>query len=153
MQNLMMHSMRPVPSPAGDGSFVLANCIRGETRVPFIDIAETGKWVGAILAQPEKYAGKQFAAAAEILTMDEVAEIVSRVTGKVVKFQNLPDEVFKGFMPEAMREQLHEMWALIRDYGYYGPTMDEDVAWAKENARGEVTGLEAFLRKHEYKLE
>jgi hypothetical protein len=31
--------------------------------------------------------------------------------------------------------------------------MDEDVAWARENARGELTGLEAFLRKHDYKLE
>ncbi|KAF2623178.1 NAD(P)-binding protein [Macroventuria anomochaeta] len=153
MQNFMTHFMRPVPSPAGDGTYALANCAYGGTRMPFIDVTETGKWVGAILAAPEKFEGKQLAAASEILTMDEVAEIVSRVTGKVVKHQNLPDEVFKGFMPEGMREQLYEMWAFQRDYGYYGPTMDQDVQWAKDSARGELTGLEAFLRKHNYALE
>ncbi|KAJ4329907.1 hypothetical protein N0V95_010130 [Ascochyta clinopodiicola] len=153
MQNFLTHILHPVPSREGDGSYVLPNCVRGETKVPFIDISETGKWVGAILAEPDKYAGKQFAAAAEILSMDEVAAIVSRVTGKVVKFQNVPDEVFKSFLPEAMREPLYEMWVLSRDYGYYGSTMGEDVAWARDNAQGELTGLEAFLRKHEYKLD
>lgn len=153
MQNLMTHFMRPVPSQAGDGTFVLADCAYGHSRVPFIDITETGKWVGAILAEPEKFEGKQFAAAAEILTMDVVAEIVGTVTGKVVKHQNLPDEVFKGFMPEGLQERMYEMWAFLRDYGYYGPTMDQDVQWAKENARGELTGLDAFLRKHNYSLE
>lgn len=153
MQNFMTHFMRPVPSREGDGTYVLANCAYGHTRTPFIDVTETGKWVGAILAEPEKYEGRQFAAASEILTMDEIAQIVSRVTGKVVKHQNLPDEVFKGFMPEGMREQLYEMFAFQRDYGYYGPTMDQDVAWAKANARGKLTGLEAFLKKHNYTLE
>lgn len=153
MQNLLGPMMRPRPSRDGDGSFVLANCVHGDTRVPFIDITETGKWVGAILADPEKYSGKQFAAAAEILSMDEVAQIVGRVTGKTVRFQNLPDEVFKSFLPEGLRQELFEMWAFNRDFGYYGASMDKDVAWAKENARTEPTGLEAFLKKHDYKLE
>lgn len=153
MQNLLSKTMRPVPSPEGDGSYVLSNCMRGHTRVPFIDIEDTGAWVGAVLAEPERFAGKQFAAASEIWSMDEVAQIVSRVTGKVVRYQNVPDDVFKGWMPEGLREQLYEMWVFNREYGYYGPTMDRDVAWAKENARGELTGLEAFLRKHNYTLE
>lgn len=153
MQNFLSRIMRPVPAPEGDGSWMLANCLRGETRMPFIDITETGKWVGAILERPDEYTGKTFAAAAEILSMDEVAEILSRVTGKVVKHRNVPDDVFKGFMPGVMQQQMLEMYILNRDYGYYGKTMDEDVAWARENAMGEVTGLEAFLRKHEYKLE
>lgn len=152
MQNLYSH-MRPRPSQNGDETYVLANCLHGTSRVPFIDITETGRWVGAVLAAPDRFAGKQLAAAAEILSMDEVCEIVSRVTGKTVRYQKLPDEVFKGFMPEGLREQLFEMWVFQRDYGYYGPSMDEDVRWARENARGEVTGLEAFLRKHEYALE
>jgi uncharacterized protein YbjT (DUF2867 family) len=152
MQNLYDH-MRPRPSPNGDGTHVLANCLYGSSRVPFIDITETGKWVGAILAEPDRFEGKQFAAAAEILTMQEVCEVVSRVSGKTVGHQNLPDETFKGFLPEGLRQQLFEMWAFQRDYGYYGPSMDEDVRWARENARGEVTGLETFLRKHQYALE
>lgn len=152
MQNLYDH-MRPRPSPAGDGTYVLANCAHGHSRVPFIDITETGKWVGAVLAEPDRFEGKTFAAAAEMLTMQEVCETVSRVTGKTVRHQKLPDEVFKGFLPEGLRQQLFEMWVFQRDYGYYGPSMDADVRWAREKARGEVTGLEAFLRKHEYALE
>jgi uncharacterized protein YbjT (DUF2867 family) len=152
MQNLYDH-MRPRPSPAGDGTYVLANCLEGKTRVPFIDITETGRWVGAVLAEPEKYEGRQLAAAAEILTMDQVCEIVSRVSGKTVRYVKLEDGVFKGFLPEGLRQQLFEMWVFQREYGYYGPSMDEDVKWARENARGEVTGLEAFLRKNKYALE
>lgn len=152
MQNLYSH-MRPRPSQDGDGTYVLANCLHGTSRVPFIDITETGRWVGAVLAAPDRFAGKQLAAAAEVLSMDEVCEIVSSVSGKTVRYQKLPDEVFKGFMPEGLREQLVEMWVFQRDYGYYRPSMDQDVRWARENARGEVTGLEAFLRKHEYALE
>jgi uncharacterized protein YbjT (DUF2867 family) len=153
MQNLINNALRPQPSRDGDGSFVLANCMQPHTRVPFIDITETGKWVGAILAEPDRYAGKQFAAASEILSMDEVVQIVSRVTGKTVRYQHVPDEVFKGFLPEGLRQQLYEMWAFNRDFGYFGASMDKDVAWAKENARGELTGLEAFLGKIDYKLE
>jgi len=127
--------------------------LEGKTRVPFIDITETGRWVGAVLAEPEKYEGRQLAAAAEILTMDQVCEIVSRVSGKTVRYVKLEDGVFKGFLPEGLRQQLFEMWVFQREYGYYGPSMDEDVKWARENARGEVTGLEAFLRKNKYALE
>jgi uncharacterized protein YbjT (DUF2867 family) len=152
MQNFMSHFMGPQPSRDGDGSFVLANCAYSHSRMPLIDITETGKWVGAILAEPEKYEGKQFAAAAEILSMEEIAQVVGRVTGKTVRHQHVPDEVFKGFMPEGLRQPLYEMWAFQRDFGYYGPSTDEDVAWAKENAREPPTGLEAFLRKHDYKL-
>lgn len=153
MQNLTTPSMRPVPSREGDGTFVLPNCAFGHSRMPFVDVTEVGVWVAAILAQPERFAGVKVAAAAEVLSMDEVAEVVGRVAGKTVRHQYVPDEVFKGFLPEGLREGLYEMWAYSRDFGYYGETMEEDVKWAVENARGEVTGLEAFLRRCEFKLE
>jgi hypothetical protein len=41
---------------------------------------------------------------------------------------------------------------LSREYGYYGPDMPELVQWAKDQARGKLTGLEEFLRRTEYKL-
>ncbi|KAH6633810.1 hypothetical protein C7974DRAFT_424083 [Boeremia exigua] len=152
MQNFLGPFMRPMPSEKV-GEWVLANCAYGHSRMPFIDIEETGKWVGAVLAKPEEYNGKTFAAAAEILSMDEVAKIVATVTGKKVSHQHVPDEVFKGFLPEGMQTQLYEMWAFQRDFGYYGPDTEKEVAWARDNARGELTGLEEFLRKHNYTLE
>jgi hypothetical protein len=61
--------------------------------------------------------------------------------------------VFKGFMPEGMREALYEMWAFMRDYGYFGNDMKEQVEWTVQQARGKLTGLEEYLRKVEYTLE
>jgi uncharacterized protein YbjT (DUF2867 family) len=152
MQNLE-GMMKPRPSPENDGTFVLADLLPGNTPVPYIDITETGKWVGAILAEPDKYAGKFFAAAEAFYTPDEVVAIMSKVTGKTVRHAQLPDEVIKGFFPEGFREQLYEMWVLNREYGYYGQGQEEAVQWAKQQVVGELTGLEAFLRKNEFKLE
>jgi uncharacterized protein YbjT (DUF2867 family) len=152
MQNFLTH-VRPRPSSSGDGTFVLADILPDDTEVPYIDITDTGKWVGAILADPDNYAGKFFAAAEGFYTHKQAAEIISKVTGKTVKHVKLPDEVVKGFFPEGMREALYEMWVLNREYGYFGQEQKEDVQWAGEQAKGELTGLEAFLRKVDYKLE
>ncbi|USP76231.1 NAD(P)-binding protein [Curvularia clavata] len=145
--------MKPRPSQENDGTYVLADVLPGNVRVPYIDITDTGKWVGAILAEPDKYNGKFFAAAEAFYTSDEVAEILSKVTGKTVRHVQLPDQVVKGFFPQNVSEQMFEMFALFRDYGYYGEDEEELVKWAREQVEGEVTGLEAFLRKTDYKLE
>ena len=52
-----------------------------------------------------------------------------------------------------MKESLYEMWALNRDYGYYGKDMRALVQWARDQVDGELTGFEAFLRREEYALE
>ncbi|EXM13676.1 hypothetical protein V3481_012583 [Fusarium oxysporum f. sp. vasinfectum] len=82
-----------------------------------------------------------------------MARILSSVTGKTVVHRKVLDDVFKGFMPEVMRDQLFEMWALCRDYGYYGASMQDEVEWAARQARGKLTSLEEFLKKVEFKLE
>ncbi|KNG44043.1 hypothetical protein TW65_09124 [Stemphylium lycopersici] len=146
MQNYM-GMMAPRPAPENDGTYVLADMLEGDTRMPFIDITETGKWVGAILADPDKYAGCFFAAAEGFYGPDQAAEIMSKVTGKTVRHVRLPDEVVKAALPDGFREQLFEMFLLNREYGYYGPGQEEMVKWAREQVDGEVTGLEAFLRR------
>ncbi|KAJ4364060.1 hypothetical protein N0V83_009515 [Neocucurbitaria cava] len=153
MQNFLSHFMKPRPSPSGDGTYVIANVCKGSTPVPYIDITETGKWIGAILADPEKYEGKFFAAAEGLYTFEESCKIVEKVTGKTVNYKQLPDHVFQEFLPPGMKEQLYEMWALSRDYGYYGEDMKEQITWAKDQAIGKLTGLEEFLRKEKYSLE
>jgi uncharacterized protein YbjT (DUF2867 family) len=152
MQNYLT-MMRPRPSPTNDGTFVLGDMLNDDTEVPYIDITDTGKWVGAILSEPDKYEGKFFAAAEGLYTPKQAAEIISRVTGKTVRHVKLPDEVIKAHFPAPLREALYEMWVLNREYGYYGEGQREAVMWAKEQARGEVTGLEGFLRGVGYSLE
>jgi uncharacterized protein YbjT (DUF2867 family) len=151
MQNFSTYLV-PRPSPAGDGTFVIANIGTNDTLYPLIDITDTGKWIGAILADPDKYEGKFFAAAERLYTMPEACELLSKYTGKTVKYQQLPDETFKGFLPEGTREMYYEMWAFIRDYGYYGSDEKEQIEWTAKQARGKLTSLEEFLKREKYTL-
>ncbi|KAF2119765.1 hypothetical protein BDV96DRAFT_486632 [Lophiotrema nucula] len=153
MQNLL-GNQKPRPSPNGDGTYVMGNLLADDTKWPLIDITDTGKWVAAVLAEPDKYDGKFFAAAQGLYSNVEIAEAISKHTGKTVKHHQLPDEVFKGFLPPAhLKEWLFGMYLLIRDYGYYGKNMAEEVEWAKQQARGHLTTLEEFLKKVDYKLD
>jgi uncharacterized protein YbjT (DUF2867 family) len=151
MQNLYNPQMAPRPSPANDGTYVISNICKPDTLLPWIDITETGKWIGAILAEPDKYEGKFFAAATELASYQDIADILTKVSGKTVKFHQMPDEQFQQIMQG--REFLFEMFVLFREYGYYGPTMKEDVEWAAKQARGNLTGIEEFFRRENFKLE
>lgn len=150
MQNYTTYAR---PKPAGDGTYVIRNIVRPDTLIPYVDVRDTGKWVGAILAEPEKYEGKFFAAGEGLYTLEDVCGIIAKVTGKTVRYERIPDEVFKGFLGEGLREPLYQMWVFKRDYGYYGSEMKELVDWAKKQARGHLTTFEEFLIKEQFTLE
>ena len=51
-----------------------------------------------------------------------------KVSGKTVTHAQLPDETFKGYLPEGpMREMVYGMGVLQREYGYFGSEMKEMV--------------------------
>ena len=143
------------PQPAGDGTFRMANVQRPDAPTPWIDIAaDTGKFVGAMLADPEKYDGKFFAASSCFSSFAETARILSERTGKTVNYVQLPEEQFKKFMPPNAAETVTNMFKWIDQYRYYGPNEDEDVKWAMAQARGKLTtSLEDFLERNPLKLE
>lgn len=150
MQNFVTHS---TPKPVSDGSYAIANILHPHTKVPFIDIADTGKWIGAILADPGKYSGAFFAAGEGLYTMPQACELMSKVSGKTIRYVQMEDEVYKGFLTPVMRLPYYEMWVLNREYGYYGEGQGEMVEWAKGQARGEVTGLEEWLVREKFGVE
>jgi uncharacterized protein YbjT (DUF2867 family) len=152
MQNFVTNQM-PRPSPANDGTYVLANILHPHTINPQIDITETGAFIAPILADPDAFEGKFLAAAQGFYTPVEIAETMSKVSGKTVRHVQLEDEVYKGYLPEPMREQLYEMNVLIRDYGYYGEGMKGLVEETGKIVNGKLSGFEEFLRRIEFKLE
>ena len=78
MQNFVTHM---APKPLGDGTYALFNFVPTKATFPLIETAgDGGKYVGAVLAEPEKYEGKVFWAATELKSLDEVAEIMTKVT-------------------------------------------------------------------------
>jgi hypothetical protein len=80
-------------------------------------------------------------------TLDEVAEVISAKTGKTVKYKQLPEDVWKGFLPEVIREHMLAMMSWYRDYGYFGPEMKEHVDWTAGRARGKLTTFEEYLER------
>lgn len=152
MQNFASNQ-KPRPSPAGDGSYVFANVMRPEDRWPLLDIRDTGAFVAPILRRPDAFAGKFLAAAEGLYSVREIVETMTRVSGKEVKHVRLEDEVWKSYLPEETREMLYEMYVLVRDYGYYGEGMEEQVNWARGQAEGKLVGLEEYLRGSGWKLE
>ncbi|KAI9754394.1 MAG: hypothetical protein M4579_004732 [Chaenotheca gracillima] len=147
MQNFT--NMMMTPQPMGDGTYAIANVVTPQTQLPLIEItADTGKYVGAILAEPDKYEGKVFAAATKLYSFEEIVEAMSKATGKTVKYNQLPESVMRGFLPPAAAEDLIQMFYWFQDYGYYGPQSKELIEWAAQNARGKLTTLEEYLVKN-----
>lgn len=122
MQNL---SGIMAPRPAGDdqpGVYVIASTVPGDCVFPWIDVvADTGKVVGAILAEPDRFEGKTLYAASELHTFDELAAKLSAHTGKTVRYVALPEDKFREHLPPAAREPVVNMFRFIAEYGYYGP--------------------------------
>ena len=142
------------PHPVGDGTYTISNIVTPETRLPLIETAvDSGKYVGAILADPDKYEGRVFPAATGLYSFEEAAQAISKVTGKTVKYNQLPVNVFHGFLPPVAADNLVEMFLFMQDFEYYGSETEELVKWSTENARGKLTTLEEYLTKNPIQLQ
>ena len=142
------------PRPAGDGTYAIANFVTPETQLPLIDtVDDTGKYVGAILAEPDKYEGKVLSAATKLYSYSEIVKKMSEASSKTVNYKQLPLSVWKGFLPAESAEYLVDMFLWIQDYGYYGPQTEELVDWTAKQARGKLTTLEEYLVKSPLHLE
>ncbi|KAH8808711.1 hypothetical protein F5884DRAFT_793115 [Xylogone sp. PMI_703] len=153
MQNL--HSFM-MPQPLGNGSYAISNFIRPETKLPLIEIvADTGKFVGVLLAEPDKYVGKVLSAATALWSLQEVADTISKVSGKTVKYNQIPEDVFRGYIPfpPVGVDNIMEMFAYYQDPGYFGPDSKELVEWTVERVTGKLSTLEEYLVESPLKLD
>ncbi|XXG94147.1 hypothetical protein Hte_000399 [Hypoxylon texense] len=142
------------PQPAPDGTWVMARNVSPKTQMPLIDaIGDSGKFVGAILAEPDKYEGKTFFAAAALYSLEEIAAIMSKATGKTVVYKQVSDEEFAKNLPAPFGDILVEGFKCQEEFGYFGPDAEKSIAWAAENARGKLSTFEEFLKAHPLRLE
>ncbi|GES61570.1 NmrA family transcriptional regulator [Aspergillus terreus] len=144
MQNLrgMM-----APRPREDGTYAIANIHTPQTQFPWLDVvADLGKFVGVILEQPEKYAGKVLAAASCIHSLEEVVQILSQVSGKTVQYVVMPEAKFRSFCPPAGADGIVNMFWFIQDCGYYGAETEKVVEWSIEQVQGSLVTMEEFAK-------
>lgn len=136
------------PQPASDGTWALTRHISAHTKFPFLDaVKNTGNFVGAILAEPEKYEGKTFCAAQGFYTLEEQAAIMSKTTGKTVVYKRISAEEFKNSLP-FMGDLFTEAFTALEELGYWGPGSEESVAWAIEHSRGKLATLEEYFEEN-----
>lgn len=136
------------PKEAPDGTWILARPSSPKTKLPyFYATADTGKFIGAILAEPGKYEGKTFCAAEKLYTLEEIAAIFSKASGKTVVYKQISVDEFKGGLP-FMADLLTDGFLFGTEYGYFGPETEKLVAWAAENTRGKLASFEDYFKEH-----
>ena len=146
---------RPLDGDGDDaGTYGLFSFVQPDTKFPLIDVeADTGKFVGAILADPDAFEGKVLSAATYLRSHAEVAEMMTRATGKTVKYVQIPRETMEGFMPTpTMAKGLCDMFLWMQDFGYYGEGTAEKVEWTAGRARGTLTSLEEYFGREPLKI-
>ena len=88
------------PQKQEDGSFVMTWPMDGPMYA--ISVADGGPFVAACFKNPEKSLGKKVGIAGDKLTFHEYAAIISKVSGKTVKYNQVSPEDFSKFpFPEA----------------------------------------------------
>ncbi|KAK3294395.1 uncharacterized protein B0H64DRAFT_418312 [Chaetomium fimeti] len=143
MQNL---ASLMAPRPVGDGVYAIVNTMPGDRAIPWIDVvADTGRAVGAVLAEPERFAGKQLCVASGLFSFDEVVEKMSRATGKVVKYVRVSEEEFKTHLPEGARDPMVSMFRFIAEVGYYGPETERLVEETAALLPHPLVGLDEYI--------
>ena len=136
------------PQPDGHGGFVLIQFVKPETKIALLDVVnDTGKFVSAMLENPDAYDGKYVAAAGGVYSFQEAANIMSRASGKNVGYKQVPEEGWKANLPEIMKEEMAEMMKLFQDYGYYGDETDVLVQEGRMGINGTTT-FEEFVKQN-----
>ena len=141
-----------VPRQASDGTWIVTFQSSPKAQLRLIDaVGDTGKFVGAILAEPDRYEGKTFCAASASYNLEEVVAILSKATGKTINYKQIPVGDFKKSLPFA-QDIISEAFSYLEEFDYWGPDTEELVAWAAENARGRLSTFEEYLEAHPLQL-
>ncbi|KAG8667473.1 hypothetical protein FPOAC2_12637 [Fusarium poae] len=141
------------PQKDADGNWVLDLQLSPKTRIPWVDNGSNiGSFVGAILAEPDKYDGVGLNAAARYYTMEDIVAIESQATGKKITYKQISPEEFADKLP-VFKEVFVDAFHCADEFGYFGPEEEKSVAWAAERARGKLVTAEEFFKANPLKLE
>lgn len=151
MENFQAHPFL-APTQAPDGTYVLARHTSPQAQFPLLDaVGDTGKFVGAILAEPEKFQGKRLHAATKLYSVEEITALLSKSSGKTIVYKQISTEEFKAGLP-FFQDVFAEGFSFMEDYGYFGPGSEALVAEAAAAARGKLSTFEEYLERHPFRL-
>jgi uncharacterized protein YbjT (DUF2867 family) len=106
------------PQKGADGSYFIS-FPQGDVPLAAISATDTGGIVRRLFEQPQTFAGKTIEAAGEMLTGAGYAEVLSKVTGKQIRYMHMPRNAFAR-QQHAGAEELAAMFDYYRQYKPYG---------------------------------
>lgn len=108
-----------------DDGYALAWNLSARDKMPLFDTDDTGKFVAGILLQPSGRLGQRVFGATDWYSVEQIVSTIEKVSGKKVKYQEVPDEMFKSFLPAEIAEETTQTLIFMREYAYYGPGAEE----------------------------
>ena len=154
MENFANRPFTPFTKQA-DGSWALTGPVPGTTRIPLVaTTADTGKYVGAILADQDRFAGQTVYGATGLYSLDEIAASMARASGKpVVYSQTASPAAYEALVPEPLGPMFANYFYAAVEVGCFGPDTAAHISRAGKEARGTLTTPDEYFALHPPKLE
>jgi hypothetical protein len=116
------------------------------TKVPFIDITDTGKFLEPILLNPAKYDGKNFTCATASYTPLQLVDGWTKIMGKKVVYEQTDVEKANANLTPEMQRELKKSTGLLDEYHYFGLSGEDDLRWTLAQMKEAPTTWEDFLK-------
>jgi uncharacterized protein YbjT (DUF2867 family) len=122
------------------------------TRIPLFDPAsDMGLFVAASLLLSEETLNKRVLAAGGYVTPNEIASIVTEVTGKPVTVHPITFEKFHSFLPAPVADELTGNFELVVDPGYYVgepvDALDKSIALVTKAGLRKPVSLKDYIQR------
>lgn len=141
--------LRPVP--LGNGNYGIYGRFSVDAHVPYIDVTDTGKFLGAVLENPDKFADQFICGAEGLYPITEVVERIGKVSGKNVTYHQASEEDFVSKFPpflQGFAPTFVKFFRFISEFGYYGPDLKTKVEYWSKVPREKLTTIEEFFQKN-----
>lgn len=140
------------PQANGKGQWVLRRPQAARSKMPLLCCgADTGKFVGAVLADPDKFEGKRLCAATALYSMEEIVATLSKALGQDIIYEQISADQFRKGLPFA-NDLFTDAFLFYDEYAYFGKDAEKSIAWAVANARGKPSTFEEYLQAHPFKF-
>ncbi len=133
MENLLSPWFKPA---IDEGTLAMA--LEHDTRLQMIAVRDIGRFGVQGFTRADELNGREFELAGDALMMDEVARILTEVSGRTIAFDPPPIE--------AVREQSEEFAIMLEWFDRVG--YDADIDALREEFGFEPQGFEAWAREH-----
>lgn len=145
--NLLYFGMGPKKNNEGKIIFSLP---LGERKLAGIAVEDIGKCAYGIFKSGDKYINKKIGIAGGLLTGDQMANTLSKITGEKIEFNNIPFEVYRGLgFPGA--EDLGNMFQFYHDFeDYFSGIRKTDEA---KSLNSELQSFEMWATKNKEKIQ